>query len=387
MGILKKFKSNRLLVFIIILISCILVFILFMLIPSHKVSNSKKQVPESKKILVSVTAASPKTYTSLVTVLGEVKPLWQTNLKSQVNGKIDYISPKFREGNVVKKDEILVRLEKSFYQNNLAKANENLVRQEVNLIKEQEKQKEAIESWKISGVQGCPLSDLVLREPQVKAAKKTLESAMANLKQAQKDLDYTDIKAPYTGIIVKRKVNRGENLFKGDEVAEIYSIDKVQVKVSLSPKQWKLLPDIKENMLAKLYSEDQDASWNAVVTRKGMYIDEQTRLRDLFLEVKSPFLQDPPLLAGTFVKVKLSGKNFSNLLCVSESALTKSGEIWYATKENTLQNYNVTPVFYKNGNIYIHPPQNANFPVLISIAPSITFLNGQKIIPKVIGNN
>ncbi len=386
---MKKIKNNKFRIFVITLIACVLILVLFMSIPRHKASDSKKQVEKQKQqsLPVSVIDASPEAYSALITVLGEVKPLWQTNLKSQVNGNIDYISPKFRAGNIVKKDEILVMLEKSFYESNLASAYEKLAKHEVNLIKEQQKQRGAIENWKNSGLGCAPLSDLVLRGPQVKVAETMVEAANANLRQAQKDLDYTEIKAPYTGIIVERKVNKGESLLEGDEVAEIYGADKARVKVSLSPRQWDLLPDVKKNMIARLYSEEQNASWKAVVARQGLRIDEKTRLRELFLEVENPFSQKPPLLPGTFVEVMLSGKKIPGLLRVSESALTESGEIWYVTEENTLQSYKTTPVFYKGGDIYIYPPQNVDFPVLISIAPNITFLNGQKVTPKVIGDN
>jgi membrane fusion protein, multidrug efflux system len=68
-----------------------------------------------------------------------------------------------------------------------------------------------------------------MREAQVAAAKSRLELALANLKQAQLNLEYTLVKAPLTGRVTKRTVEPGQVVAVGQPLLSVVDLDDVWV--------------------------------------------------------------------------------------------------------------------------------------------------------------
>ncbi len=59
------------------------------------------------------------------------------------------------------------------------------------------------------------------------------KSAKARFEQAQESLEYTQVRAPYSGIVVKRFVNVGENAHVGQKLMSGLSLESLRVKVSV----------------------------------------------------------------------------------------------------------------------------------------------------------
>ena len=65
------------------------------------------------------------------------------------------------------------------------------------------------------------------------AAKARLDSARANLEEAREQLSYTQVKAPYSGIVTKRYVEVGETVQTGTQLMTGVSLDKLRVNVDV----------------------------------------------------------------------------------------------------------------------------------------------------------
>jgi len=65
------------------------------------------------------------------------------------------------------------------------------------------------------------------------AAKARLDSARANLDEAREQLSYTQVKAPYSGIVTKRHVEVGETVQTGAQLMTGVSLDKLRVNVDV----------------------------------------------------------------------------------------------------------------------------------------------------------
>jgi RND family efflux transporter MFP subunit len=65
------------------------------------------------------------------------------------------------------------------------------------------------------------------------AAKARLESANANLEEANEQLSYTRVEAPYSGIVIERHVEVGENVQPGAPLMTGVSLDKLRVNVDV----------------------------------------------------------------------------------------------------------------------------------------------------------
>lgn len=65
------------------------------------------------------------------------------------------------------------------------------------------------------------------------AAKARLESARANLEEAREQLSYTQVKAPYSGIVTERHVEQGESVQPGMKLMTGVSLEKLRVNVDV----------------------------------------------------------------------------------------------------------------------------------------------------------
>ena len=115
-----------------------------------------------------------------------------------------------------------------------AEAKANLRRAELNLIQEKEQAKQAKNEW---GDRDWSLaSDLVKRIPQINKAKAETEAAEARLAHATRDLERSQVTAPFEGRILQTMADVGQQVGSGasSALAEIYSLDSAEIKLALS---------------------------------------------------------------------------------------------------------------------------------------------------------
>ncbi len=330
---------------------------------------------------VTVESVMPGSYPATISALGEVVPQWESTIKSQVNGRIVFISDRLRVGNMVKRDELLVQVAKDRLEMELAEAHSRLAEANVALLKEEREFSEARKNWRQSGIDGDPQSPLVLRKPQLRAATHAVKASRAALAHAEAMLAHADIRAPFDAVIVQRTVNPGEMLFPGDTVATLYDMKTAQISIHLDATQWKHLGQQVNGDPAILHDPLQGASWPAQLVRDSRRLDNETRLRTLFLQVDQPLQHSPPLLPGTFVRTVIKGRPVDDLLCIPGTALTKEGVVWLVNTQNRLVRYRTDPVFYDENVVYVHTPEQMTPPMKVAISPNTSFTNGLAVQP------
>jgi RND family efflux transporter MFP subunit len=303
-------------------------------------------------------------------------------MRSRVEGQVVFVSERLETGSPVEEGELLVRLEQSGFRLRVAEAENRLAAAEISLMREEREAKDARENWHHSGIEGEPASPLVLREPQLAAARSDVKAARASLSYALTMLGHTEIRAPFAAVVVRRNINPGEMVFEADKVATLFGTGSVEIKVSIDSDSWLMLPELIGEAEATIYDTGQSASWQADVVRKSYHLDEESRLRTLILQVHHPMDQTPPLLPGTFVKVEITGRQVPHLLQIPESALTIQGLVWFVDHDRRLQKYHLDPVFYGKGVVYIPAPETTEkSPLLVAVFPNSGFINGQVVQP------
>ncbi len=342
---------------LIFLVTTIIAIILIITVLDETDSNTFEQEELSNTVPISVHEVIPDSYRSTITLMGEVVPEWQTVIRSQVNGQITEISNNFKEGRIVEKDEILMHVEDQEYRSSVAEAEVRLLNAKVNLKNEQS----------------------LLRKSYIEAAKKEVEAAAIHLEVMENELQKTVIKSPYRGLIVERNINKGEIILAGHDIAMLYSIEKSTISTSLNASQWDFLPTDFEDIEATLIDPENRHSWGALVSGDSHRLRRESRLRSLFLEVESPLELNPPLLNGTFLNVVLKGRYLDNLLKIDESALTKTGYIWFV-KNNKLLSLKMDPLYREDNYIYTDTPEAIEAPFFIANAPNTTFIDGMNVV-------
>lgn len=85
------------------------------------------------------------------------------------------------------------------------------------------------------------------------AAAARVASAQAAVEDARTRLDYTEVVAPYSGIVVSRPVSEGEAVMPGTPLLEGVALDQLRIRIKVPQTQ---LPAIRERINAELLFED-----------------------------------------------------------------------------------------------------------------------------------
>jgi membrane fusion protein, macrolide-specific efflux system len=141
---------------------------------------------------------------------GRVEPLLQTQIKSKVGGQVTEVL--VQEGEKVKKGQILLRIEATDYQRDVARTEAEIAqaREAVAYAAIQLARAE-----KASQVAIAPAAELDQVKHEGVLARSRLKGAEVALAVARDRLRYTGIQAPFDGTIIQRNVQPGEVVIPG----------------------------------------------------------------------------------------------------------------------------------------------------------------------------
>ncbi|MGR5147880.1 efflux RND transporter periplasmic adaptor subunit [Photobacterium alginatilyticum] len=339
-----------------------------------EVVTRKEQLPLPR---VTVQQVSVGDHSGLIEAFGEVKATEELTLLSQASGQVVWKSEQFVVGNKVRKGDLLLRLEDSNYQVELANAKKALA--DANLALQQEKRKyhRAQKDWKRSEIGEQP-SELALRKPQLEIAQAQYKLAKEQVSYAQKNLSHTKIYAPFDGVITARTATLGTYLSPRSSVAKVKSIELAEVKVALSEREWQQLPESLNGVIVTVQSTyNSRQQWHGTVENLALLVDEYNRTRNLTIRVARPLEQETPLLFGRFVKVRLQGKEQKDTFNIPASSVTADGYIWFE-QDQKLVKHKVSTLF--NSDTYVGVARE-NLPDLVNLVrkPLSSYVEGMKV--------
>ena len=264
-----------------------------------KKAAMKKEVPAVRVITLTL---KPERLEDKISLPAEVEPLEDLWVKAEVKGQV--VSIPAKEGRLVKKGQLLVRLDDRDYRSRLARieANYRLARQDhermVSLVKKN-----------------------IAAESKLDEIEARLEEFKARRGEAQLALDRTSITAPISGRLNEIKAKKGELLDVNQEVAQILQFKKVKVMVGVPESDVAAVFDLNE---AEVIIE---ALGNRKVKGRKIFLSRQprtlARLYDLELMVPNP---DGRILPGMFAQVELIKKVFDQALAVPLYAVITQGD-------------------------------------------------------------
>lgn len=152
---------------------------------------------------------------------------------------------------------------------------------------------------------------------ELKSARARLESAQAGLKSAEEQLEYTRVRAPYSGIVTERHVEVGENAGVGQPLITGISLDRLRV-VTQVPQR--LINAVRESGQARILLDGV-----APVTAGEMtffpYADPATNSFKVRLELEQGV---QGLFPGMFVKVAFAIGEAERLVVPREAVVYRS---------------------------------------------------------------
>ena len=153
------------------------------------------------------TTAGPGAGTPILTASGYLVARHQSVISSKIQGRLSEL--KVEEGSYVKKDEVIARLEDTDYKAAVAKAKADIEYAQANLV-EMERQARLQQGLYKEKVVSQDALDTA--NSRVDLAKATIDQDKAALLMQQANLEFTEIRAPFDGIVVKKMAEVGESV-------------------------------------------------------------------------------------------------------------------------------------------------------------------------------
>ena len=282
---------------------------------------------------------------------GTVSPRTESDLVSQVAGEVIQVAPQFAAGGFFKEGDLLVRVDPRDYEFALSRRKAEVAQARLRFVQEEGEASVAREEWEKLGKEEEP-NPLVLREPQLAEAKAALDAALANLKQAELNLERTQIRAPYDGRIRVKKVDVGQYVSPGAPLATIYAVDYAEVRLPVPDDEIAYLDcclDYRSQNPAALNIDvnisasfaGQSHRWQGKIVRVEGEIDPLSRMVNLVARVKDPYGENqrsgrPPLAVGLFVEAEIIGKKVKDVAVIERSALRGTDQVLVIDVENRL---------------------------------------------------
>lgn len=317
-----------------------------------KPEPEKKPVTEIARNIRVVTAHEGQV-TLHVKTQGTVAAKQAINLVPQVSGQVVFVSDKFVAGGLFKKGDVIIRLDPRDYQYAVTSTAARVTETHQLLIREQAEGDIARTEWEELGHGAA--SSLTLRKPQLADAQAKVKAAEANLKVAQLNLERTEIRAPFNGLLTTKNVDLGQFISVGTNVGKFYSTDVLEVRLPMSNK------DLAQFDIAGLRNgtvhldvtltgrfADQESKWKAEVVRSEGLVDTKTRIMYVVAQLRGDQLlsldRKLPISIGQFVAAEVEGHVYDAVFQLPRAVLRQGNQVLVVDKDNKLRTRKVKVV-------------------------------------------
>ncbi len=302
-----------------------------------KEDEKRRIVPAVEIVEVAAADHAVKIFTQ-----GVVESARETKLAAEVGGRVMEISPSFKRGGVVKKGERLVQIDPADYRSALAAAEVRRAEAELALEQEKARVEQAKLDWEKLGSGSKPLNPLVLREPYLAAAEASAASAVEAAAKARRDVERTEILAPFDAGVRSANAEVGAVVAPGTMVAELYASGELEVRLPLSLEDFGFLARDADGMVTgeivlkgKIGAEEY--IWKAVTARVDPEIARETLSANIVVKVLpaggSAFPLPP---VGLFVNAEIAGKTLDGVKEIPRRALLEGNRAIVVMEDNRI---------------------------------------------------
>jgi RND family efflux transporter MFP subunit len=305
--------------------------------------------PEVRVIKTRVVKLERQDFQTVITTNGVVRAHHEASLSAQVTGKVKTVAAGLEDGAFFREGEVLLILDDADFAGAVVTAEAQLARAKAAYSQEEAKAKQARLNWEDLGYDDEP-NELVLRLPQLREAEANVKAANANLDAARRDLERTQVRAPFDGRVLALSVAIGQNISSGTNVATIFKTDFVEVRLPLPASQlaFLTLPESAEQppLAVKLFdalNEESNAVWEGQIIGTEGALDTESRELFAIARVMDPFSLGPnagkglpPLRIGQPVRAEVEGTVIKDVFVIPRDAVRKLNRI-YLVKEPELE--------------------------------------------------
>jgi membrane fusion protein (multidrug efflux system) len=250
-------------------------------------------------------------------------------LRARVEGYLQSIN--YKEGSLVKEGDLMFVIDQRPFIAALENAQGDLARYEAILWNTQQTKARMIPLYDANAVSEKDLDDALAEEM---AAQANVDAALAQVYQAELNLEFASIKAPRTAMSGQAKYREGALISPGEQslLTTLYVVDPIWINFSLSDRE---LLKIRDQLNKKLLIFPQDEQFyceailsdGTLVPSRGSIdftapaIQQDTGT--LLIRTIFPNPQND-LFPGQFVKIKIRGAYRPNCIAIPQTAVVQS---------------------------------------------------------------
>ena len=299
-------------------------------------------IPE-KSWPVSVIEAQYSDVQPTLSLFGEVITSRRSELRSLVGGQVVQVGENFKEGAVVEKGELLLRIDDFEYKNAVIEESAKLqvMNRDFDRADELFKQGNISEQFRDNALLEKTKQELVLSE-------------------VEKDLRDTELFAPFDGVINDVQATLGKQVSTfNDKIGEIIDIKNMEVRFSLSKAQYgRLLEDTDKILGRKIEMSwtvgKRDLVFNASVSRVGAEITSNTGGVNIFANIVINSGEESPLRPGAFVRLKMPDKTYESVVSIPETAVYEDKYI-FIVNDQRLKKIMIEILGYDQSKVLVKP--------------------------------
>ena len=335
---------------------------------------------------VRIREVNPESVQLQVHSQGTVMPSTESQLIPEVSGRVTWMSPNLVAGGYYNEGEVLARVDQLDCRNTMDRANATLERARA------EQQHARFEYQRLQSLAARKLTSRSQLENALRAlrvADAALQDSRVAYEQAQQNLDRTEIRAPFTGLVRSENVDIGQFISRGSPIATLYASDLVEVRLPIADRQLAFL-NIPVTTRGELPAEAQPAvtltteyagqmlRWEGRIVRTEAEIDISSRMVQLVARVtNNP--DNPPLSVGLFVEAEIEGLSADNVIVLPRSALRNNDQVLVVDTDNKLRFRAIEPLRLYQDNVLVQEGLNAGERVCVS--PLQTAIDGMTVNP------
>ncbi len=317
-------------------------FLVILLLRATK-DDPEVLVIQEKSWPVSVVEVQYGDVQPIVSLFGEVITSRRSELRARVGGQVIQVGENFKEGAVVKKGELLLRVDNFEYKNSVTEETAKLevMNRDFERADELFKQGSISEQFRDNALLEKIQQELVLSE-------------------AEKDLRDADLFAPFDGVINDVQATLGKQVSTfNDKIGEIIDIKNMEVRFSISKAQYGRLLEDESQILGRAIEMrwtvgQKDLVFNASISRVGAEITSNTGGVNIFANIELDKEQETPLRPGAFVRLRMPDKSYKSVISIPETAVYEDQYV-YIIKDQRLRKAMIEISGYDQSSVLIRP--------------------------------
>ncbi|MCP4904715.1 MAG: efflux RND transporter periplasmic adaptor subunit [bacterium] len=349
---------------VVVALTAIGVVVLIATAPSIESVKPERTIPT-----VRVIDATSQTRRYRVRSQGTVAPRTEADLVAEAEGRIVWIASTFAPGGFFSAGDPLVRLEARDYEltRDRRRASVQRARSERQFAAAELKRQEGLSDGGVASV-----SQLADAQRAATVAEANLLDAGAALEQAERDLERTEIRAPFDGRIREERVDVGQFVSRGAALARVYATDYAEIRLPIPDDQLAFLdaeatgagvPAEIGSAVVRLSATfaGRRTEWEGRVVRTEGEIDPRSRMVNVVARVEDPYRADTdtlevPLVVGLFVQAEIEGPQVENVIVVPRSAMRNDSRILIVDRQDRLHSREVKILRIDRDNVLIQGP-------------------------------